>query len=100
MNFSIGIAVILLASGEAKSMKQVKSNKRIVKVLVLFRLIKVIVKPIMAKNANNWSMLPKSNNVNKSQEKNGIPIICPIKMIRRYDKMEMNLNVFNCFNVL
>lgn len=77
------MAVIRLTSGEAKRKKQAMSIKRIFQVLLLFRFIKVIVKPMTPKNANSWSMLPKSTTVNNNQTKNGSPIILPIKIIKR-----------------
>ena len=83
MNFCIGIAVSRLMSGEAKSIKPIMSNSKILKVLVELNITKLIVKPMIPKNAKSWSKFPKSNNVNNSHIKNGSPIILPIRIIRR-----------------
>ena len=77
----MGMAVIRLISGAAKSIKQTMSNSNIFKVLIDLKVIKLIVKPITPRKAKNWSELPKSNNVNNSQIKNGSPIILPIRII-------------------
>ena len=77
----MGMAVIRLISGVAKSIKQRMSNSNIFKVLIDLKVIKLIVKPITPRKAKNWSELPKSNNVNNSQIKNGSPIILPIRII-------------------
>lgn len=76
------------------------SNNRILFVRGEFMVIQLIVKPIAAKKANSWSMLPKSINADNKNQKNGMAIICPIKMINRYDIIEMNLNVFSCFTLI
>ncbi len=77
----MGMAVIRLISGEANSIKQTMSNSNIFKVLVDFKVIKLIVKLITPKKAKSWSALPKSTNVDNNQTKNGSPIICPIRII-------------------
>ena len=77
----MGMAVIRLISGAVKSIKQTMSNNNILKVLIDLKVIKLIVTPITPRKAKNWSGLPKSNNVNKSQIKNGSPIILPIRII-------------------
>ena len=59
------------------------SSNKTFKVLVELNVTKQIVKPMTPKNAKSWSMLPKSNKVNNNQMKNGSPIICPIRIIRR-----------------
>lgn len=76
------------------------SNTKILKERVELKVIKLIIKPTTAKNARNWSMLPKSNSVNKSQKKNGTPIICPVKMIKRYETIEIDLNALSCFTLI
>ena len=97
MNFPIGIAVSRLIIGEAKSIKQIISNNNIFKVLVELNVAKLIVKPITPKNAKSWSMLPKSNNVNSNQRKNGSPIILPIRIIKREEAIEMSLAILYFF---
>ena len=77
----MGMAVIRLISGAAKSIKQTRSNSNIFKVLTDLKVIKLIVKPMIPKKAKNWSGLPKSNNANNSQTRNGRPIILPVRII-------------------
>ena len=100
MKSSIGTAVSRLIIADAKRAKDKMSNNKTLFVLGEFIVMKLIVKPMTAKKAKSWSMLPKSNNANSKNQKNGIPIICPIKMIKRYDIIEMTLNTFNCFTLI
>ncbi len=99
MKSSIGTAVNRLTIADAKRAKDKMSNNKTLFVLAEFIVMKLTVKPIAAKKANSWSMLPKSNNANNKNQKNGMPIICPIKIIKRYDTIEMTLNIFNCFTL-
>ncbi len=59
------------------------SNNNTLPALVDLIVTKFIIKPQVAKKANSWSMLPNLNNANNKNKKNGMPVICPIKMINR-----------------
>ncbi|WP_296313116.1 hypothetical protein, partial [Winogradskyella sp. UBA3174] len=54
------------------------------------------INPIIAKI---WSLLPNSKLVQNNQAINGIPIICPIKIMREYEVKEIVFIMFSNFNL-
>ncbi|MGG9964672.1 hypothetical protein [Ferruginibacter sp. SUN106] len=61
--------------------------------------MKFIIMPAIANKAKSWSVSPGCNKVTKSHTQKGIPIICPLRMISRYEMIASNRYVLCCFNL-